>query len=383
MQRWLKILYTLGITLVPLFFILDSFTMPIQNLPSFGIYRASATVLLIAIFLIIRFSRPGHYLYIFGYLFSLIVSGMIVKMTEDLGGFNSSYYAGLNLVIIAVNLLLPWHVIHSIMNGLFIILMYVSYNIFIFHDFEYKNLINNLFFMAGTVIITSSINHVQRKLNLVEYNLRKDLSKTKDALWGEMEIAKKIQVSLLPNRTQLADGAYSVASVMIPADEVGGDYYDLIEDENGALWVAIGDVSGHGVESGLIMMMAQTSIKSLIKCNNTANPSNILEKLNSVLIDNIQRLNVQRYMTLNLFRIDNATITYAGRHQDILIYRSKDKIIEVISEDGTWIGIFEDITDMQENHIFHLNAGDIPLALYGWNHRSGKRKWRNVRARKA
>ena len=363
MHRWLRILYTLGITLVPLFFILDFFTMPIHNLPDFAVYRISATVFLIGIFLIIKFSKPGHYQYIFGYLFSLIVGGIIVKMTEDLGGFNSSYYAGLNLVLIAVNLLLPWHFIHSIFNGLIIILMYVFYNFIMFQDFEPKNLVNNLFFMAGTVIITSSINHVQRNLNKVEFNLRKDLSKTKDALWGEMEIAKKIQVSLLPDRKQLAGGAYSAASIMIPADEVGGDYYDLIEDENGNTWVAIGDVSGHGVESGLIMMMAQTSIKSLIASNISSKPSDILVKLNRIMIDNIKRLNVQRYMTLNLFRISGANVSYAGRHQDLLVYRHKEKKVETISEEGTWIGIFDDIEDMQMDHTFQMDIGDV-LLLY-------------------
>ena len=60
---------------------------------------------------------------------------------------------------------------------------------------------------------------------------------------------------------------------MLPAKEVGGDYYDIIETDAGDRWVAIGDVAGHGVDSGLIMMMAQASIMTVIKGNPARSPS--------------------------------------------------------------------------------------------------------------
>ena len=78
-----------------------------------------------------------------------------------------------------------------------------------------------------------------------------------------MEVAKRIQTSLLPQNRRV--GGYDVAARMQPAAEVGGDYYDIIQAGEDRNWIAIGDVSGHGVESGLVMMMTQTSILSLVQ----------------------------------------------------------------------------------------------------------------------
>ena len=52
------------------------------------------------------------------------------------------------------------------------------------------------------------------------------LIQTRDALWGEMEIAKKIQTVLLPEKPSIT--GFEIYAYMNPADEVGGDYYDII-----------------------------------------------------------------------------------------------------------------------------------------------------------
>ena len=101
-HSWLKILLILGAIFFPLFFLLDVFMMPKELLLRFGIYRFVATLAFIIQYIYLRRTlaeKPPHY---HGYIFSIIAGGMIVLMTVNLGGFNSSYYAGLNLVIIAV-----------------------------------------------------------------------------------------------------------------------------------------------------------------------------------------------------------------------------------------------------------------------------------------
>ena len=82
-------------------------------------------------------------------------------MTVDLGGFNSSYYAGLNLVIIGVNLLLPWKAIHSAANSFIIIFMYLFLNIMSGQSYDFSILTSNLFFLCSTAVIAVSINHVK------------------------------------------------------------------------------------------------------------------------------------------------------------------------------------------------------------------------------
>ena len=56
---------------------------------------------------------------------------------------------------------------------------------------------------------------------------------------------------------------YRIAGRMVPAEQVGGDFYDVICCKDGALWLAIGDVTSHGVTPGLIMMMAQSALSTL------------------------------------------------------------------------------------------------------------------------
>jgi len=66
-------------------------------------------------------------------------------MTVSLGGFDSSYYAGLNLVIIGVNLLMPWRAYHTALNAVIIFAMYIGFNLIAGHHYSVALLMNNLF----------------------------------------------------------------------------------------------------------------------------------------------------------------------------------------------------------------------------------------------
>ncbi|PKL17228.1 MAG: LacI family transcriptional regulator [Spirochaetae bacterium HGW-Spirochaetae-5] len=357
-HEWSITLSALAFILVPLFFILDYFTMPQHLLPKFAAYRLIATVVPLTQYFIIKKTSPGMLSHIHGYLVSLVVGGVIAVMTVDLGGFDSSYYAGINLVIIGVNLLLPWKAYHSAVNGIMLILFYVIINFLFPNPYRIENLINNLYFMSGTVIIAVSINYVRHKLIKQEFYLRSELRKARDALWGEMELAKKIQTTLLPENGRL--GEYQIAAVMRPADEVGGDYYDFFETDSGEKWVTIGDVSGHGVDSGLIMMMTQTSIFSILNRTPGYTPSKMLSSINSVIRKNIQRLDMKRYMTLIALKLAEGKVTVAGKHQDIVIMRCRGEV-EILPTSGTWIGIADDIGSVMKNHEIKISKGDMIL----------------------
>ena len=127
-HEWLKTLTTLAYILIPMFFFLDYFLMPVDLLPKFGIYRLISTIIVVIQFFIIRNTKPSTFSYFHGYFIAINVGGIIALMTVDLGGFNSSYYAGLNLVIIGVILLIPWKVIHSTIISIMIVSMYLIFN---------------------------------------------------------------------------------------------------------------------------------------------------------------------------------------------------------------------------------------------------------------
>jgi serine phosphatase RsbU (regulator of sigma subunit) len=280
-------------------------------------------------------------------------------MTRDLGGFYSSYYAGLNLVIIGVNLLLPWRAKHSALNSGIIIFLYIFANILGIGDYRSNHLINNLFFLCATSIIAVSINYVKHLLIKKEFYLMCELKIARDSIWSEMELAKRIQTALLPDKQKIK--GYEIAATMIPAKEVGGDYYDIIETPKGDKWVTIGDVSGHGVDSGLIMMMAQTSILSKVNDNGNCGPSDMLDSINGIIRENISRLGSDHYMTLMAMRLNQSEMTLAGKHQDLIIYRSALNKTETITIPGTWLGITDDIKTSLTELTIEINTGDIVL----------------------
>jgi serine phosphatase RsbU (regulator of sigma subunit) len=149
---------------------------------------------------------------------------------------------------------------------------------------------------------------------------------------------------------------------MKPADDVGGDYYDVI-NTGGKDWVVIGDVSGHGVPAGLIMMMVQTSIQTLVRRFPDMKPSEVLSSVNEAIKYNVGNMKEQKYMTITVFSFDSGgKAQYSGLHQDLLVYRASSGKVDQISTDGMWLSPW----DMGQNNIdseLKLSSGDI-LFLY-------------------
>jgi hypothetical protein len=75
----------------------------------------------------------------------------------------------------------------------------------------------------------------------------------------ELETARQIQTSILPDLPPQLNG-FEMTHTYLPANEVGGDFYDVLALEDGRLAVAVGDVAGHGVSSGLVMSMAKSAL---------------------------------------------------------------------------------------------------------------------------
>jgi len=96
----------------------------------------------------------------------------------------------------------------------------------------------------------------------------------------EMDLLSRMQLSLLPERPPRVDGLeLSVRTVL--ATEAGGDLYDFVIDGAGELWVAAGDVSGHGYSCGIQQAMVMASLASLVKAGRR--PSEILLEMDRVL----------------------------------------------------------------------------------------------------
>ena len=188
-----------------------------------------------------------------------------------------------------------------------------------------------------------------------------ELSKALAALWGEMKLARKIQEALVPPLPQILN--CDVAASMKATEEVGGDYYDVVHTPD-AEWILIGDVSGHGVPAGLIMMMCQTAVRTVLQSDPTIMPDRLLTRVNSVLTTNIRQLGEDKYMTISALRRErDGSVFFAGAHQDIFIYRAETQLVEVLETHGIWLGLKEHIGHSLSSERFQLAPGDVLLLL--------------------
>jgi serine phosphatase RsbU (regulator of sigma subunit) len=217
----------------------------------------------------------------------------------------------------------------------------------------------SLLLVVAVAIAGAQLRRVYAGLEQLVLARTAELRKALDALWGEMKLARKIQEALVP-RAPLLRGS-EVAAIMKPTEEVGGDYYDVIHGEQSE-WILVGDVSGHGVPAGLVMMMCHTAVRTALECHPDLMPDRLLAVVNRVLTENIRQLGEDKYMSITAFRFEpDGTVHHAGAHQDVLIYRAGSATVEVIETHGMWLGLMPRIDRALTAQSFRLGAGDVLL----------------------
>ena len=190
---------------------------------------------------------------------------------------------------------------------------------------------------------------------------RDELQRT-EALRREVEIAHQIQTAILP--VSPAVPGYEVAARMKPADDVGGDLYDILAFGD-TFWVLVGDVSGHGINSGLVMMMAQAAAYAAIADDPHCAPASIIAAVNRVVHENVRR-RMQRddYLTLMAARhVGNGHFVAAGAHQPVFIARGGGKV-DLIDPAGPWVGLSPNVEPPPvPEYEFTLRPGDLVFFL--------------------
>jgi predicted ATPase/serine phosphatase RsbU (regulator of sigma subunit)/tRNA A-37 threonylcarbamoyl transferase component Bud32 len=189
---------------------------------------------------------------------------------------------------------------------------------------------------------------------------------------AELDVTRQLQKMLLPKQSELdAVEGLDIAGFMEPADEVGGDYYDVLksgdspEGDSSAsrIKIAIGDVTGHGLQSGVVMMMAQTAVRTLLEGDFT-DPVQFLEVINRTIYKNVQRMNSEKNMTLALLDYHQGKVTLSGQHEEAIVMRA-DGTVECIDtvDLGFPIGLIDEIADFVSTTEIELNSGDV-VVLY-------------------
>ncbi|HLK39302.1 MAG TPA: PP2C family protein-serine/threonine phosphatase, partial [Polyangiaceae bacterium] len=140
--------------------------------------------------------------------------------------------------------------------------------------------------------------------------------------------------------------------------------YDAVPASNGA-WLAMGDVSGHGLNAGLIMLMVQSALAGVAAARPDCTPADLVATLNAVLFDNISgRLETDEYITLVVLRYwEDGRIAFAGAHEFILVCRADSGRVERIATPGPWLGIRRDVRSAVSDNTLQLRDGDL-LVLF-------------------
>ncbi|GAK50075.1 response regulator receiver modulated serine phosphatase [Candidatus Moduliflexus flocculans] len=213
----------------------------------------------------------------------------------------------------------------------------------------WREMITGMNNVIDTYIEMSSLN-----ARLKEDNLR---------MGAELEVSRRIQQMLLPSPEELVNiDGLEIVGFMQPADEVGGDYYDVLHNQ-GMLHIGIGDVTGHGLESGIVMLMTQTAIRTLVNRGET-DPVIFLNTINRVIFQNIQRMGVERSLTLTMVNYKTGHLRVIGQHEEVLVVRADGRIERIDTVDlGFPLGMVEDIRQWVAEAPITLSSGD-GLVLY-------------------
>lgn len=182
----------------------------------------------------------------------------------------------------------------------------------------------------------------------------------------ELEIAKQIQLSLLPGAPLEAAGA-SVAGFCLPATHVGGDYFDYFQVQD-AVDIVIADVSGHSVGAALVMAEARSMLKAEALYRQigrrdlaaSPGPADILHAVNMLLFEDLNRADL--FITLFYMKYRPATrqLVYASAgHNCPLLFRAGETVCRELDAEGLILGVVPEVEFEQRNIV--LARGDLVL----------------------
>jgi serine phosphatase RsbU (regulator of sigma subunit) len=163
---------------------------------------------------------------------------------------------------------------------------------------------------------------------------------------------------LLPTEEELRQiEELDIAGFMEPAEEVGGDYYDVL-NHNGQIKIGIGDVTGHGLESGVVMLMLQTAVRTLMT-SDEQDPVRFLSILNQLLQENTQRMQVNKSMTLALLDYQLGRMRVSGQHEQVIVVRRGGQVeLKDTLDLGFPLGLMSEVAKFVQEMTIDLQSGD-------------------------
>lgn len=202
---------------------------------------------------------------------------------------------------------------------------------------------------------------VQERLNAEIVSLNRRLAAENVRLGAELDVTRRLQAMVLPKPDELATiPQLDIAGCMRPAEQVGGDYYDVLH-MGSRIKIGIGDVTGHGLEAGLVMLMVQSIARTLHEAGEY-DPLRFLRVLNQAVYKNVRRIQSDKSLSLSFIDVYGDRLVLSGQHEDVLLFRA-DGTLERIdtSELGFAIGMEEDVSAFLATREVRFGPGDCVI----------------------
>ena len=208
------------------------------------------------------------------------------------------------------------------------------------------------------------------------------LAAQRDRLQQSLNLAKEVQQSLLPKENPKMDGL-DIAGKSVYCDETGGDYFDFLDLGSEKMGIIVGDVSGHGIQSALLMTTVRGSLRQRIQKPDSL--TRMISDLNGQFHADVE--NSGHFMTLFVCEIDarNRILRWlrAG-HDPAMIYDIKSDTFRELGGTGLPLGVaqacqFEEYTSsIEDQQILVIGTDGIWEAFNIDEKRFGKEKFKEI-----
>ncbi len=191
-------------------------------------------------------------------------------------------------------------------------------------------------------------------------------------LRSEVELAADIQRHVL-KKTDIRAGSLDIVANTKPATEVGGDSYDIIERGDNR-YVYLGDVTGHGVASGFVMMVVNALISGFSKM--AVSGAEILANTNEILKPRVKSNMLMTCLMVRWNEVEKKLYMTGAGHEYLIIYKKSRNAVFKLKTGGLALGMTRDISKIVKESQISFDPGDV-IVMYTdgiTEARSGKRE---------
>jgi serine phosphatase RsbU (regulator of sigma subunit)/predicted ester cyclase len=180
----------------------------------------------------------------------------------------------------------------------------------------------------------------------------------REHLEQELRVARRIQQASLPEEVPTLEG-WQISPYYRPAREVGGDFYDFFELDDGRVGVVVGDATGKGVSAALVAAATSSMVRAVAQALGSSSPGEVLARVNETLV---ARIPPNMFVTCFYAILDpeSAGLKYANAGHDLPYLRGRGSdAAEELSARGMPLGLMAEMSYEEKDIV--LDAGDSVL----------------------